>query len=261
MAEKERKPKVKKKEGAKKHPKEAHSTSVKKNVETKQLGPLPQKKLPEKKHPSEVAKESGLKISEKLFDKYEYAVDINDASLVNYISLKPIVVPHTFARHANKPFAKAEVNIVERLANKLMRGGTGDKIGGKVIRTEGRLQGKKTKVLKIVEKAFDIIFKKKKQNPLQLLINALENSAPLEDVTRVQFGGVRYQVAVDVSSQRRVDLALRNIALAAIQAAFKKRKTLTEALADEIIKASEGSADSFAIKRRDEIERMAKSAR
>ncbi|MFH0836417.1 MAG: 30S ribosomal protein S7 [Candidatus Micrarchaeota archaeon] len=199
---------------------------------------------------------------QKLFGKYSYeGVVVRDPGLAQYVSLKPVVMPHSFARHANKQFAKRRVNVVERLANKLMRGGTGEKIGGRVIRTEGRLQGKKTKVLKALEDAFEEIAKKTSQNPLQLLIQALENSAPREDVTRVRFGGVSYQVAVDVSTQRRLDLALRNLALGTLISAFNSKINLAEALANEIILASKNDAGSYSIKRRNEAERIARSAR
>ncbi|PIN83957.1 30S ribosomal protein S7, partial [Candidatus Micrarchaeota archaeon CG11_big_fil_rev_8_21_14_0_20_47_5] len=154
------------------------------------------------------------------------------------------------------------VSIVERLANKLMRGGTGKKTSGKIIRTHGRMQGKKTKALKIVEGAFSIVANRTQKNPLQLLISAVINSAPREDFTKVSFGGVSYQVAVDVSASRRLDMALRNITLAAIMKAFDVKKNLTEALADEIEYAAKmDAANSFAIKKRDETERMARAAR
>ena len=197
-----------------------------------------------------------------LFGKYSYGdVVVNDASLAQYVSLKPMRNPHSFARHANKQFAKRHVNVVERLANKLMRGGTGEKLGGKVIRTKGGLQGKKSKTLKVIEEAFDIVAKRTGKNPIQMLIQALENSAPREDVTRVRFGGVAYQVAVDVSAQRRLDLALRNVSLAAIMSSFNNKKTLGDSLADEIIAAGNGDQTSYSVKRRNDTERMARSAR
>ena len=199
---------------------------------------------------------------DKLFGKYSYeGIVVTDPSLAPYVSLKPLEYPHTYARHANKQFAKAKVNLVERLANKLMRGGTGEKLGGKVIRTHGKLQGKKTKVLRIVEEAFAKAADETKQNPIQLLVRAIENSAPREDVTRVRMGGIAYQVATDVGAQRRLDMALRNIALAAITSSFGKPTNLAQALAKEIVLAGSGSADSYAIKRRNDTERMAKSAR
>lgn len=56
-------------------------------------------------------------------------------------------------------------------------------------------------------------------------------------------------------------MALRNIGLAAIIGAFDKKKTLSQALADEIMLAAKNDPNSYAIKKRDETERMARSAR
>ncbi|MEW6528275.1 MAG: 30S ribosomal protein S7 [Candidatus Micrarchaeota archaeon] len=199
----------------------------------------------------------------KIFGKYETdGIEITDLSLKQTISLKPINVPHSHGRHAKKPFAKQKINIVERLANKLMRGGTGEKTGGKVIRTGGKMQGKKIKALRLVENAFDIIAKQTNENPIQVLIKALQNSAPREDVTRVALGGVSYQVATDISGTRRLDLALRNITLAAIMGSFNKNKALDIALANEILSTAKGDLhSSYAMRKRDEMERMARSAR
>ncbi len=169
--------------------------------------------------------------------------------------------PNIYGRRKNHAYYTSHINIVERLVNKLMRGGTGRKVGGKVIRTEGRLQGKKIKTMHIVEDAFDIINSKTGKNPLQKFIEALEHAAPIEDTTRVRYGGITYNVAVDISSKRRVDVALKNIALAAITGGFNSRKSISEALADEIILAANGDPNSYAIKKRTDAERMARSAR
>ncbi|NYZ76543.1 30S ribosomal protein S7 [Candidatus Micrarchaeota archaeon] len=199
---------------------------------------------------------------EKIFDKYDISeVKVTDPSLKKYLDLSPVSIPHSHGRHTKKQFGKMKVNIVERLVNKLMRGGTGEKTSGKVIRTHGRLQGKKFRTMKIVEEAFDSIAKGTKSNPIQVFVDAIQNTAPREDTTRVQYGGVSYQVAVDVSAGRRLDMALRNITLSAIIGAFDKKKTLSEALADEITLAAKNDPNSYAIKKRDETERMARSAR
>ncbi len=200
---------------------------------------------------------------EKIFNKFDVdGVVVSDPSLKSQISLGAVVVPHSFGRHAKKPHAKRKVNLVERLVNKLMRGGTGEKTSGKVIRTHGKLSGKKAKALKVVEEALTMVADRTKKNPVQLLVDAVQNSAPREDFTRVSFGGVSYQVAVDVSAQRRLDMALRNLTLAAIMGAFRNKKTLAEALAHEIEMAAKGDpVNSYSIKKRDETERMARSAR
>lgn len=199
----------------------------------------------------------------KLFDKYETEdIEVRDPSLRQVISLSPIALPHSFGRCKKSSLGKMKVNIVERFINKLLRGGSGAKTSGKVIRTKGRLQGKKLKMIKIVEKAFGIVANKTNKNPIQLLVDALENAAPREDVTRITYGGVKYQVAVDISATRRVDMALRNITLAALMGSFNKSKSLSQSLAEEILYTASGDVqNSYAIKKRDETERMARSAR
>lgn len=202
-------------------------------------------------------------MSDKLFGKYDMeSLEIKDRSLAQVISLKPILVPHTFGRHSRKSLGKMQVNLVERLANKLMRGGTGEKTSGKVIRTRGQMQGKKLKAIKTMEQALEIVEKEAKRNPVQVLIEAVQNSAPREDTTRVSYGGVSYQIAVDISATRRLDMALRNMALAALMGTFNKPKSLARSLADEIINTAKGDVQtSYAMKKRDETERMARSAR
>ena len=200
---------------------------------------------------------------DKLFGKYDFnGLEVKDKSLAQVVTLKPIAIPHSAGRHMKRVLGKMDVNIVERLINKLMRGGTGEKTSGKVIRTHGNLQGKKLKALKIVEKAFDVVAEQTKENPIQVLIKALENSAPREDVTRVSYGGVSYQIAVDLSATRRLDMALRNMTLAAIMGSFNKPKSLSNSLASEIISTAKGDLQtSYAMKKRDETERMARSSR
>ncbi len=199
--------------------------------------------------------------SRMLFGRYSYNVDVADLSLKNYIKLNDSEYPMTFRRHSSKDFSKANINIVERLINAMMRGGTGGKIGGRVIRTKGRLQGKKLKCTNIVATAFDSINRNTGKNPLQVLIMALENSAPIEDTTRVIYGGIKSNVAVDISASRRLDVALRNVSMAAITSAFNNKRTLSEALANELVLAANGDINSYAIKRKNEIERMARSAK
>jgi len=198
-----------------------------------------------------------------LFEKYSMKeVVVSDPSLVNYIVLTPKAYPNAFGRRRNRVYAAVHVNIIERLINKLMRGGTGQKIGGKVIRTEGALQGKKVKVMRIVEDAFGKIQTKTGgKNPVQVFVNALEYSAPIEDTTRIRYGGINYNVAVGISAARRLDVALRNVALASLITAFKNKKSLADSLADEIVLASNKDANSYAIKKKVELERISRSAR
>lgn len=184
----------------------------------------------------------------KLFGKWSYeGIEIRDPSLKRYISLKPVWLPHTGGRHEHRRFGKAEVPIVERLINKLMR--------------PGRNAGKKHLAYNIVKQAFELIYLKTGENPLQVLVRAIENAAPREETTRIMYGGIAYHVAVDVSPQRRVDLALRFITDGARNAAFNNPKPIEECLADEIIAAANYDPKSYAIQRKEEIERIALSSR
>ncbi len=183
-----------------------------------------------------------------LFSKYSYfEIVVRDAGLAKYINLSSTSVPHSDGRHANRSFGKVKLNIVERLINNMMR-------------TEV-FTGKKLKAYRVVSEAFDIIATKTKKNPIQVLVEALENAAPREEVTRLQFGGISVPKAVDVAPSRRLDISLRNIAKGAIQTSFKNTKPIQECLADELILASKNDMNSFAVAKKEEVERVASSAR
>ncbi|MEM1938322.1 MAG: 30S ribosomal protein S7 [Acidilobaceae archaeon] len=183
-----------------------------------------------------------------LFGKWSYiGVEIRDPSLKKYISLKPVILPHTGGRHEHRRFGKAEVPIVERLINKLMR--------------PGRSGGKKQLAYNIVKTAFDLIYLETGENPLQILVRAIEKAAPREETTRIMYGGITYHVSVDVSPQRRVDLALRFITEGARLCAFNNPRPIEECLAEEIIRTSRGDPQSYSIRQKEEIERIALSSR
>lgn len=83
------------------------------------------------------------------------------------------------------------------------------------------------------------------------------NSGPREDSTRVRGAGV----VVNMPPFRRVNYALYLISTGAREASFRNLKSVSECLADEIINAARGSSNSYAIKKKDEIERVSKSNR
>lgn len=195
-----------------------------------------------------------------VFGKWSSDVDVLHPALREYICLDSRVVYHTHGRHAEKKLMKKNVHIVERLMNNLMRGGTGDKIGGHVIRDRGGT-GKKAKMYGIVRSAFEQINKKTGKNPVEVLVLAVENAAPREETTRVKYGGIMYHIAVDISPQRMVDLALRNIAQAVAMRSFNNPRKSGVALAEELVLASSNDAQSWAIARKNETERVARSSR
>jgi small subunit ribosomal protein S7 len=188
-------------------------------------------------------------------------VKISDLGLARYIVLESKDIPHSFGRQTSKSFEKGKISVVERLINKVMRSGQGKrKLSGKYVR--GRQScGKKLQAMRIVEEAFGIVEKQTKENPLQVLVRALENAAPREDTTKIKRGGIAYAVAVDVAPMTRLDEALKNIALAGFVGSFNKKVSAGEALAEELILASKQDSKSLSVKRRDEVERIAKSSR
>ncbi|NPA47645.1 MAG: 30S ribosomal protein S7 [Thermococci archaeon] len=190
-------------------------------------------------------------------------VEVSDPSLRPYINLDARLLPHTHGRHAKKAFGKTNVHIVERLINKVMRSGAShSKAGGHFMRREHRsIMGKKMKAYEVVKDAFAIIERRTKKNPVQILVRALENSAPREDTTTIAFGGIRYHMAVDVSPLRRLDIALKNIALGASIKCYRNKTTYAQALADEIIAAANADPKSYAYSKKEEIERIAQSSR
>ncbi|MEA4956183.1 hypothetical protein SDC9_03566 [bioreactor metagenome] len=183
----------------------------------------------------------------QVFEKWDLKeIKIEDLGLINYICLDETLVPHTLGRHVRRQFAKSKVSIVERLMNKIMR-------------TE-RNSGKKNKAYNIVKESFEIINKRTKQNPIQILVKAVENTSPREETTRIKYGGIGYQVAVDIAPQRRVDLSLGFLTKGTLQSAFKNKRSVAECLADELILASEHDTRSFAIGKKEEKERVARAA-
>ncbi|KAL1769420.1 zinc finger protein 8, partial [Sigmodon hispidus] len=94
-----------------------------------------------------------------------------------------------------------------------------------------------------------------------VLVNAIINSGPREDSTRIGRAGTVRRQAVDVSPLRRVNQAIWLLCTGAREAAFRNIKTIAECLADELINAAKGSSNSYAIKKKDELERVAKSNR
>jgi small subunit ribosomal protein S7 len=179
--------------------------------------------------------------------KYDMSsIKIEDKGLERHINLDTENI-YLGGVYSNKMFAKSKIPIVERLINNIMR--------------TGRYTGKKIKAYKVVKSAFEIIDKRTKSNPVQVFMYALQNTAPKEETTRLRFGGISVPKAVDVAPQRRLDIALRNICQGSVNASHKNKKRIEICLAEEIIKASKNDVSSFAVAKKNDIERIAKSAR
>lgn len=195
----------------------------------------------------------------KLFNRWDTSeIRVQDPGLQEYINLKPLIWPRTGGRNVRTQFWKSKNHVVERLMNKLM--GPGHK-GKKHKTTSGHCGGKGNTVARIVEDCFTIIEQKTKKNPVLVFVQALENAAPREEITTIEYGGARYPKAVECSPQRRVDLALRLMVQGSYQNSFGKKRAVQEALADEILKAYATDQGSVAIAKKLELERQADASR
>ncbi len=180
-------------------------------------------------------------------EKYDMnEVKIEDKGLERYINIE---VKDFFlgGSYANKLFGKSKISIIERMVNNLMR--------------TQKYTGKKTKSYKAFKNAFEIIEKRTKSNPAQILIDAIQYAAPKEETTRLRFGGILVPKAVDIAPQRRLDIAIRNICQGVVKATYKNKKSIESCLADELLKASKNDPTSFAIAKKNDVERVARSAR
>jgi small subunit ribosomal protein S7 len=183
-----------------------------------------------------------------LFQKWTFNdIDVKDPGLKRYINLAPMTLPHSMGRHEHQRFRKARVNIVERFINGFMR--------------PGKNAGKKARATNIVKNAFEIIHIRTGKNPVEILVQAVENAAPAEDTTRLSYGGVVYHLSVDIAPQRRIDLSLRNLTEGARKTAANNPRSLPETIADELILAANNDIKSAGIAKRNEIERIAQSSR
>ena len=180
---------------------------------------------------------------------------MEDPGLKSVINLNPLILPNSMGRHEHKKFAKSEVNLIERLVNNMMH------FGKKHAKNTGRMRAKKSRSINLIKTSFEIISLETNTNPIQCLVKAVENAAPNEDTTQIAYGGVRYSTSVDISPQRRLDLALRFISEGVREASFSTLITVEEALAAEIILASNNDTNSYAIKKKNEQERIAMSSR
>merc|ERR1712153_138828 len=162
----------------------------------------------------------------KLFDKYPFdEVTVSDMALTDYIAVKTsdaCYIPHSAGRWQKVKFKKAQCPLMDRLTCAIMH----------LLTNE---------------------------NPLQILVDAVINSGPREDSCRVGSAGVVRRQAVDISPMRRVSQALWLLTTGARESAFRNIKTVAECLAEEIMNAAKGSSNSYAIKKKDELERVAKA--
>ncbi|ELY64929.1 MULTISPECIES: 30S ribosomal protein S7 [Natrinema] len=196
--------------------------------------------------PDPDAPAGGADVSAKLFGTWDLVeIEYADPSTERYITVSPVA--HTAGRHASKQFKKSEISIVERFINRLMQ-------------TEENT-GKKQQSLNYVRDAFDIINERTEDNPIQVLVTAVENAAPREETVRLKYGGISVPKAVDVAPQRRVDQALKFLAEGVYNDSFKTTTDVEEAIARQLIGAANYDVQTYAVSQKEEKERVAAAAR
>ena len=183
-----------------------------------------------------------------LFNKWDISeVKVTDPGLIRYVNLTALIIPHSCGKFSRQEFNQANMPIVERLSNRLMQ-------------TENNT-GKKQLAIGIVRDAFEIVNKKTKRNPIEVLVEAIANTGPREETVRLKYGGINVPKSVDTAPLRRVDTAIGFLAEATLKASRKSKKPASAILADELIAASKGDTKCFSVGKKEERERIAKSAR
>ena len=195
-----------------------------------------------------VAENEKKETKKLLFNQWDMSeVQINDPALVRYINLHSMIVPHSCGKFTRQEFNKANMLIVERLINRLMK--------------SSKNTGKKTLAIRIVTDAFNIINKKTKKNPVQVLVEAVTNTGQREETVRLKYGGINVPKSVDTAPLRRVNTSMFFISEAVYKSSQSSKKSASAALADELIAASKGDVKTYSVNKKEERERIAKSAR
>ncbi|MCW1293907.1 MAG: 30S ribosomal protein S7, partial [Candidatus Parvarchaeota archaeon] len=197
-----------------------------------------------------------IEVAPAFANKYNYDVEISDLGLKTAINLKPMVIPRSTGLYSQQKFGRKKVNIVERLITHLMVPGHK---GKKHFRTSKLMSGRYHTAFNIVYKSFERMEKEGK-NPIQVLVKAIENSAPREEVMSMLIAGQRLAKQVDISPLRRVDLSLRWIAQGTAQLSASGKKA-DEALYSILTGAANNLENSFPVSKRIELERQAGASR
>ncbi len=194
-----------------------------------------------------------------LFNRWpSTGIQVDDPGLQRYITVTRILVPKTGARYAGQKFYKSRITLVERLINRMMIPGHK---GKKHKISSGQTTGKATTAYKLVYEAFEIVERKLKKNPVEVLVKAVENGAAREEIITIEYGGARYPKAVEAAPQRRIDQVLKLMTQNAFHKSFRSKKSTASNLADEIVLAYQMSPQSVVIAKKLELERQADASR
>lgn len=116
------------------------------------------------------------------------------------------------------------------------------------------LDGKKGVSESIFYKAMDIIGQKSEKDPVEVFIQALENTKPVVEVKSRRVGGATYQVPIEIRPERRQALAIRWLIR---YSRDRHEKTMYQRLASELMDAFNNSGSS--IKKKEDTHKMAEA--
>jgi len=116
------------------------------------------------------------------------------------------------------------------------------------------VQGKKGIAETSFYKAMDLIQKKTQKDPIEVFVQALENTKPLVEVKSRRVGGATYQVPVEIRPERRQALGIRWLVT---NSRSRSEKTMFEKLAGELMDAYNNTGTS--IKKKEDTHKMAEA--
>ena len=129
----------------------------------------------------------------------------------------------------------------------------GDRLVTKFINCTMR-DGKKRVAEKIVYGALEMVKRRAKADPVELMHKAVENVKPLLEVKPRRVGGATYQVPVEVKPHRQLALSVRWLIH---YARAREGRSMQEKLAAELLDASQNRGG--AIKRKEDTQKMAEA--
>jgi len=116
--------------------------------------------------------------------------------------------------------------------------------------------GKKTVAQRLVYNALELVGQETKREPIEVFVQALENSKPLLEVKPRRVGGATYQVPVEVRPERSEALAMRWLITSA---RARGSTSMSRKLAQELMDAAR--SEGAAVKRKEDLHRVADANR
>jgi small subunit ribosomal protein S7 len=114
--------------------------------------------------------------------------------------------------------------------------------------------GKKSTAERIVYDAMNLVGERTKEEPRQVVEQALRNAMPVLEVRPRRVGGATYQIPLEVRPARQTSLAMRWVLTAA---RARSGRPMSDRLATELVDAFR--EQGTAIKKRDDTHRMAEA--